>query len=64
MTKVFVAYPYRLSKRDYRHALRKVGRALRVEFTYADQQITNIHILEKIVGMIDEAEFSIFDVTT
>lgn len=62
--KVFVAYPYRFSKKDYRGALRKVGRAYGVEFTYADQKITNIHILEKIVGMIDEAEFSIFDVTT
>jgi hypothetical protein len=62
--KVFVAYPYRFSKKDYRGALRKVGRDYGVEFTYADQKITNIHILEKIVGMIDEAEFSIFDVTT
>jgi predicted nucleotide-binding protein len=66
MTKprVFVAYPYSFSKADYRRAFREVGKAYGVTFTYADEKITNKQILEKIEGMIEEAEFSIFDVTT
>lgn len=62
--KVFVAYPYSIPKSDYRKAFRRVGKQFGVEFTYADAKITNIHILEKIVEMIEEAEFSVFDVTT
>src|SRR4051794_14716275 len=62
--KVFVAYPYSISRADYRKAFREVGKAYGVEFTYADEKITNLQILEKIGSMIDEAEFSVFDVTT
>jgi hypothetical protein len=61
---VFVAYPYSFSKADYRRAFRDVGKAYGVTFTYADEKITNKQILEKIEGMIEEAEFSVFDVTT
>jgi hypothetical protein len=61
---VFVAYPYSFSRADYRRVFREVGKAYAVEFTYADQKITNKQILEKIETMIDEAEFSIFDITT
>lgn len=61
---VFVAYPYSFSKADYRKVFRDVGKAYGVQFTYADQKITNKQILEKIEGMIREAQFSIFDVTT
>jgi hypothetical protein len=62
--KVFVAYPYSFSKNDYRRAYKEVGKAHGVKFTYADERITNSHILAKIEGMIRDAEFSIFDITT
>ncbi len=62
--KIFVAYPYSFSKADYRGAFRKVAKQYNVEFMYADQRITNRQILDKITLMIEEAEFSIFDVTS
>jgi hypothetical protein len=61
---IFVAYPYSFSKRDYRAAFRRVAQQYGVKFLYADERITNKQILDKIVGMIGESEFSIFDVTT
>lgn len=61
---VFVAYPYSFSRADYRRVYREVGKAYGVEFTYADQKITNKQILQKIEAMIHEAQFSVFDVTT
>lgn len=62
--RVFVAYPYSFSKADYRKVFKDVGKAYGVQFTYADEKITSLQILEKIEGMIEEAEFSLFDVTT
>jgi hypothetical protein len=61
--KVFVAYPYAIPKADYRGAYKRVGKEYSVEFVYADAKITNKQILEKIVAMIEESEFAIFDVT-
>ena len=61
--KIFVAYPYSFSKADYRGAFKTVAREYGVSFLYADERITNRQILDKIVGMIEESEFSIFDVT-
>jgi predicted nucleotide-binding protein len=61
---IFVAYPYSFSKADYRRAFKDVAKAYGVKFVYADEKITNKHILEKIEGMIEDAEFSIFDVTS
>lgn len=61
---VFVAYPYSFSKADYRKVFRDVGKRFGVQFTYADEKITSLQILEKIEGMMTEAEFSLFDVTT
>jgi hypothetical protein len=60
---VFVAYPYRISAADYRSAYREVGERFGVEFQYADEQITNQHVLVKIEEMMDAAEFSLFDIT-
>jgi DNA-binding NarL/FixJ family response regulator len=60
---VFVAYPYSFSKADYRRVYREVGSRHGVRFQYADEMITNRHILEKIAGMIRHADFSIFDIT-
>jgi hypothetical protein len=61
---VFVAYPYEKSKADYRAAFSEVGKEFDVTFVYADERITNKQILDKIKGMIEEAAFSIFDITT
>jgi hypothetical protein len=61
---VFVAYPYSFSKADYRRVYKDVGKAYGVKFVYADEQITNLHILRKIEGMMKAAEFGIFDITT
>lgn len=60
---IFVAYPYRISKADYRSAYEEVGKTFGVEFQYADQEITNKHILAKIEDMMIKAEFSLFDIT-
>jgi hypothetical protein len=64
LPQVFVAYPYAIPKADYRAVFRRIGKKFGVDFTYADAKITNKQILEKIVAMIEEAEFAIFDVTT
>lgn len=62
--KVFVAYSYRLYPGDeFRGAFRTVGTGFGVEFIYADERITNEHILDKITGMIQESRFSIFDIS-
>jgi hypothetical protein len=61
---IFVAYPYSISKADYRGAFKKVASEYGVKFLYADERITNKQILNKIIGMIEESEFAIFDVTT
>ncbi len=61
---VFVAYPYEKSKADYRAAFSEVGEEFDVTFVYADERITNKQILDKIKNMIEEAAFSIFDITT
>lgn len=61
---VFVAYPYSFSRADYRRVYKEVGKVHGVKFTYADERITNKQILDKIIRMLDEAEFGIFDVTT
>lgn len=63
MPVVFVAYPYRISEAEYRGALNEVGKPYDVEWKYADERITNKHILAKIEAMMDEAEFSLFDIT-
>ena len=47
----FVAYPYLISKQDYRGAYGVVAEEFGVEFTYADEEIANKHILEKIEKM-------------
>jgi hypothetical protein len=61
---IFVAYPYDFSQDDYRGAFAEVGQEFEVEFTYADEQITNRQILDKVTEMIQMAGFGIFDITT
>ncbi len=61
---VFVAYPYSFSRNDYRESFAAVGKEFEVTFLYADEQITNRQILDKIKGMIEQSTFSIFDITS
>ena len=61
---VFVAYSYRhYDKRDYRRAFEVVGKAFDVEFIFADEKITSLHILQKIANYIRESQFGIYDIT-
>lgn len=64
VSSIFVAYPYTFSEADYRGAFKEVSDDFDVQFVFADERITNVHILEKITEMIREAEFSLFDITT
>jgi hypothetical protein len=61
--KIFVAYPYAFHKDEYRRPFEAVESSFGVEFHYADQRITNKHILDKITAMIAESHFSLFDIT-
>ncbi|MCS6711645.1 hypothetical protein JSY14_06255 [Brachybacterium sp. EF45031] len=60
---VFVAYPYSIPKDDYRRPYNEVGKAFRVKFVFADERISDLHILEKIKGYIQESRFGIYDIT-
>lgn len=62
---IFIAYPYHFSTADYRGAFSGVEEDFGdVRFVYADEQITNKHILDKITTMMGAAAFSLFDITT
>ena len=61
---VFVAYAYSLyDKRDYRKVFTSLERAFGVQFIFADEKITNMHILQKIISYIRGSDFSIFDIS-
>jgi hypothetical protein len=61
---IFVAYPYKIPEDDYRAAFAAVEKEFpNVEFIYADDEITNTHVLNKIRRMISDATFSLFDIT-
>src|SRR5262249_2489602 len=60
---VFVGYPYKLPKDDYRAVFADVGEEYRVSCGFGDDELTSEHILEKIAGMIAAADFSLFDIT-
>jgi len=62
--KIFVAYSYRLySTPDYRKAFKTVGKAFGVEFIFADEKISSLHIMQKIVNLIRECRFGIYDIS-
>lgn len=66
MTKlnVFVACPYGLFPLDdYKQVFKKVSDSYNVVFKFADEQITNQFVLEKISGYIRSHDFSLFDIT-
>jgi hypothetical protein len=60
---IFVGYPYRLPKDDYRGVFAEVAEEYGVTFIFADEELTNKHILEKISTMMAGAAFSLFDIT-
>lgn len=61
---VFVAYSYRLyPKDDYRKVYKELAHKYDVTFIFADEKITNMHIMKKIETLIRGADFSIFDIS-
>ncbi|MFZ5638356.1 MAG: hypothetical protein ACOY82_17400 [Pseudomonadota bacterium] len=61
---VFVAYSYRLyPKDDYRKLYKELEEKYDVTFIFADEKITNMHIMKKIETYIRGSDFSIFDIS-
>src|SRR5689334_11857778 len=61
---VFVAYSYRLyPKDDYRKLYKQLEERYDVTFIFADEKITNMHIMKKIETFIRGSDFSIFDIS-
>ena len=61
---IFVAYAYTLyDKRDYRKVFLSLEKAFGVKFIFADEKITNMHIMQKIISYIQAADFSIYDIS-
>jgi hypothetical protein len=61
---VFVAYSYRLyPKDDYRRVYKDLEQDYDVTFIFADEKITNMHIMKKIETLIRGSDFSIFDIS-
>lgn len=61
---IFVAYSYKLyPKADYRRVYNELKQAFQVEFVFADEKITNLHILQKIANYIRESRFGIYDIS-
>jgi hypothetical protein len=62
---VFVAYAYNLyDQRDYRRVFASLERDFGIEFIFADEKITNMHILQKIISHIRGSDFSLFDISS
>jgi hypothetical protein len=60
----FVAYPYGMSNAsDYRAMFEQVGKAVGKKPVFADEKITQEHLLYKIAQMILDSPTCIFDVT-
>jgi len=59
-----VACPYKIFPLDdYKVAMASVGKELDVKFLFADEQITALHVIQKITNYIREADFCLFDIT-
>lgn len=62
---IFVAYAYNLyDRRDYRRVYSALEKAFGVKFIFADEKITNMHILQKIISFIRSSDFSLFDISS
>jgi len=60
---IFVAYAYNIYPEDYRKIFSALEKAYGVKFIFADEKITNLHILQKIISYIDASDFSLFDIS-
>lgn len=61
---VFVAYSYRTyPKADYRRVFNSLEREYDVRFIFADEKITNMHIMQKIVSYIRSSDLCLFDIS-
>ncbi len=61
---VFLAYPYALDKeRDYRERLQRGVAGSDVTLAFADEHLSNKHVLEKIRDMMEDADLLVFDLT-
>ncbi|QCG86703.1 hypothetical protein [Azospirillum sp. TSH100] len=61
---VFVAYAYSLyPKEDYRKVFTEIEANYPVSFIFADEKITNMHIMQKIISYIKSSTFSVFDIS-
>jgi hypothetical protein len=60
---VFVGHPFSFPKDDYRRVYAEVGEEYSVDFVFADDELTNKHMLVKIESMMNRAAFSLFDIT-
>lgn len=61
---VFFACSYSLyPPEDYRRFVKEAGKPFAVTVEFADERLTNAHILDKIRGMIRDSAIAIFDVT-
>lgn len=61
---IFVAYSYKLYPRaDYRRVFNDLRGAFQVDFVFADEKITNLHILQKIANYIRESRFGLYDIS-
>jgi hypothetical protein len=61
---VFVAYPYTLyDTSDYRRPFKELSKAFDVQFVFADERITTLHILQKIADYIRSSRCGIYDIS-
>lgn len=61
---VFVAYPYTLyDTSDYRRPFKDLAKAFNVQFVFADEKITTLHILQKIADYIRSSRCGIYDIS-
>ena len=61
---VFVAYPYTLyDTSDYRRPFKDLAKAFDVQFVFADEKITTLHILQKIADYIRSSRCGIYDIS-
>lgn len=62
---IFVAYPWALyeDRTAYKRAYTTMERALNVKFAFAEQRVTTGTVLEKIINMIEDSKFGIYDVS-
>jgi hypothetical protein len=61
---IFVAYAYNIyDRRDYRNVYAQLEKSYGVKFIFADEKITNMHILQKIISYIRSSDISVFDIS-